>query len=208
MVREYDQQSLTSILQFVMRNYQDAKSTRWNSSAPVFQAFDKDLKVYFQNQLKEKYPFITRILPRSGSSGKWSDVPYCVFLSVRYNNTMTGTNASSGFYPAYLLSQDSSEVYLVYMLASNSKTERRLINQADVIRNEYEMPGYDWDYSKLKFGSDRHRYAVATIWYKTYPADNIPEESILLQDLFELLDFHENNGLHILDIIKTGANKC
>lgn len=134
---------------------------------------------------------------RTGASGRWAYTPYCAILSSPYNYSVTGFTPSRGIFPSYLLSVESSEIYLAYMIGVGTKTERNLKKIVSEVRFTYTIEGFCDKTEEMNLGKDIHNYALATIWFKKYTASDLPSNDILEEDLLRLIKFHESNGVKI-----------
>ena len=126
-----------------------------------------------------------------GLCGTWCNIMYIAILRANSNGKVI-TSASYGTYPCYLVSKDGKKLFLTYMLGTGTKSERHLINTSEAIIRKFPLPEFQIDKSCLDCINDWHRYKFGVIFYKKYDLDNIPNESILLEDLFLTIRYHNN----------------
>ena len=188
--------NLEKVFSFIFEHGSTSKKEKWSGASPLMRIFSNDFRSVIEsliNSSNDRY----RVICSTGSSGKWSHTPYCAILSAPYNATVNGFSPSRGIFPAYLLSIDSSEIYLAYMIGVGTKKERDLNNIASLVKSHYNVEGFKTETREMNLGNDIHNYAKATLWFKKYESSNLPPNSVLENDLLDLITFHESNGAKI-----------
>lgn len=194
--------NLKGIFRFIFDNGKNAKQTAWNGSQPLMRLFADNFHKCITDLTKQYSDNKYTVLCRTGSSGKWCNIPYCAILSDEINKGLYGCTPSKGIFPAYLVSVDCDEIYLVYMMGTGAKSERRLIKIVNEIKESLMCDSFSTDTETLNLGKDPYKYRYATIFYKRYTADNCLTEEELEQDLYKILKIHEENGTWINRIIQ------
>ncbi len=145
---------------------------------------------------------IDHVKSGSGSSGKWAFIPYCAFLSNRFNKSINGLSATVGFYPAFLLSDDCQELFLVYVIGSQAWSENSLKKLSSSLAAKFHLDGFTPNDGGFRLEHDTRFYSSATIMYKRYTLDGALDPEGILEDLERLCVHHAERGGKILDYIR------
>lgn len=185
----------------------DSKKLSWNKTRPLMIVLSVDLKNYTSSILKQNgLDYVVSC--KSGSSGKWSYVPYCAILSKQYNCYYGNVTPTRGIFPAYLINPECSIIYLTYLIGVGTKNDREINKIKDALKKEYTLPGFIDTNNDLNLDPDLHNYQLATIWHKTYNLENLPSSETILNDFIQLIMFHDENGFMINKIAQTVINSC
>ncbi len=153
----------------------------------------KDFKREISSRVHPKFADLK--VDASAGQGNWADVPWLSFLNPKITQT-----TSDGIYPAYLFGADGSGVYLTLMfgtevpqenLGKMEAQERFAVIAYFLLHKVVGLAGWSNAEINLKSSARRARsYESAKIAWKFYPADNLPNEEVLLGDLAEILDVY------------------
>lgn len=134
------------------------------------------------------------LIKSSAGAGNWANVPWLAIL----DPTITKTT-QAGIYPVYLFNADGSGVYLSLGFGStklidkfgskNAKTQANLLKES--LRKENpELKNWSDSISLHSTTALGKSYEWASAGAKFYPADKIPDDEKLFQDLNELLEIY------------------
>jgi 5-methylcytosine-specific restriction protein B len=190
--------SLQQGLESALRDYPSARQGPFTGTHPITAVFH-DLVQRLQSSVFVK-DFPTLRVRFSTGQGNWARVPWIAILDDR--NT---TTTQSGVYCVFLFREDGSGVYLTLaqgvtepqrrLGAAEGKAELRA--RARTVRTSLG-PLKDAGFSLTDdidlhtgpgLGSD---YEVSTIAYKLYERENVPDDSILSEDLSALIKSYEH----------------
>jgi len=130
----------------------------------------------------------------SPGAGNWASVPWLSILDKEVTHTTT-----SGFYPVFLFRADMSGVFLSLIQGTTSIRQhhgnREAARLMDSFNNEARSAVFElssWSPSiELKSNTALGRsYEPANIGAKFYPADALPDNSVIEADLLELLSIY------------------
>jgi len=161
-----------------------------------------DLAKFIRNECRKSIEQIVNdgdrfIVKGSAGQGTWARGPWIGIF-----DRLVTTGAQSGFYPVYLFREDMGGVYLSLNLAM---TEAKKLYKADAkealqarAANYRAMLGSDlrgFSAAKINLapstdGNDTAYYEKGNICAKFYPANEIPDEAVLLRDLSRMLDLY------------------
>ena len=122
-----------------------------------------------------------------GSSGNWADCPYVAIMYKKWKKR--------GVCVAYILSHNYNEVYLTLNQFVDKIEDRELqkrLTEVFTVLGE-DVHGFHRGNEGVDFGSTGRRpqkYKKATILYKKYERNNIPDESTLHNDLADLMKLY------------------
>ena len=138
------------------------------------------------------------MITASVGQGNWATVPWiCIF-----DKNIT-TSATRGIYIVYLLSKDTSTLYLTFnqgcteISSSHSKKETIKImrEKAAEITNAIDARGFRTD-EEINLGSDltllAEFYQKGTIFYKAYQKGAVPSEKELQADLLNMIQIYRD----------------
>ena len=141
------------------------------------------------------------IVTASTGKGNWNQVPWIAILDKEITTTPT-----EGVYIVYLISEETNRIYLTLNQGCEKKREafvdnkkRRTIElmreNASKIISELNPRGFNSD-EKIFLGQDlterAELYQKGTIFYKEYSKDTMPEESVLIKDLQDMLEVYKD----------------
>ena len=197
-------------IQRFMQEFPQAKAQAFgNNPFGDFIRSDLPEKIYETNLVdRKKY-----LIEASPGKGNWSTVPWiCIF-----DRSIT-TSARKEVYICYLLSKDSERLYLTFnqgcteIKETHSRREtieimhRKSEHVRSTISNRGFLSGSDIDLGEglTELGIF---YREGTIFYKRYDVTNIPEESVLRDDLSRMMQIyadyarslHPDNRLGVFD---------
>lgn len=184
----------------------DSKKLSWNKTRPLMIVLSVDMKNYVSSILRQnELDYVVSC--KSGSSGKWSYIPYCAILNKQYNSYYGNVTPTKGIFPAYLINSECSIIYLTYLIGVGTKNDRDIKHIKEALKKQYSIPGFIDTNDDLDLNPDLHNYRLATIWHKTYNLEDIPPAETILQDFMQLITFHDENGLKINQIAQTILNR-
>jgi len=137
------------------------------------------------------------LITASVGAGNWAMIPWiCIF-----DKSIT-TSATRGVYIVYLLSKDSKRLYLTFNQGcteiSNSHGKKETIQimreKADEIVGYTDAHGFAvGDNINLgeKLTSLGQFYERGTVYYKQYDVDAVPDETVLRQDLADMMAIYQ-----------------
>lgn len=194
--------SLSQIFDFIMKKGFESKLEKWNKKQPLMQLFRDNFKNAVSKIIIDNNLGNYEVTSRSGYCGRWTRVPFCVILNKKYNGILDKCYATKGMYPGYLVSEDCKEIYLVYMIGTSSKYDRTIIRTVKSIREIIDTKNYQTYTPVMSLGKDPHKYRLGTVFFKTYTEDNISDNSMLERDLIDFIEFHNEKGDKIYEIVK------
>jgi hypothetical protein len=174
---------------------------------------DNPLAVYIRNEfpdvirqvLQERVSdFIIRSSPGAGS---WADVPWLSILNPRITE-----NTFGGIYPVFLFCADGSGVYL--SLNQGTGTPKQILGarmakeQIDSVNAACReritgLKNWGLDRIDLKSSSPRSKsYEEANIQARFYPANGLPPDEKLREDLIFLVDIYKQSEQKISEIMR------
>lgn len=188
--------ALKQLMEEFMSSYPAARSGPFRGDHPVQQTLR-----HLVEQLGQSAPLTARpdvVVKGSVGLGNWAGVPWIAFLDKRVT-----TSTQSGVYPVLLFREDMSGVYLTvaqgtqlmkqqgrqFMLEELAKAAARV--QANVTDDLLARGFAGGNEIELGTGNLARDYEASTIVHKLYRADEIPEDSVLLQDLDAALDLSD-----------------
>ncbi|KAB2331289.1 MrcB family domain-containing protein [Bacillus mesophilum] len=129
------------------------------------------------------------VVTGSVGQGNWASVPWIAIM-----NRKITTSTQRGYYIVYLFSEDMESVYLTLaqgvtetskeeMLRINAQIRKSIPASSKVKKDEHIFLG---DSKKAR------DYALSTAVYIHYAADQLPEESVIISDLQEMIHIYEN----------------
>ncbi|OXT15822.1 restriction endonuclease [Bacillus sp. OG2] len=150
---------------------------------------------FVRNEVTEEInnlPFIDPseyIVTGSVGQGNWAAVPWIAIM-----NRKITVSTQRGYYIVYLLSEDMQNVYLTLAQGVTETSKEDMLRIKGQIRES--IPGT----SKVKVDDDislgeskkARDYALSTAAYIHYPAADMPEENIMINDLEEMIHIYEN----------------
>src|SRR5690554_1028896 len=185
--------SLKQALEYILENWNSANKESFTNHP---------LALFFRNQFHSKIRSEvdkhnnTWITKASVGAGNWANVPWLSILNPKITET-----TEDGIYPVYLFCADGSGVYLSLIQGVTQPTRQlgkaKAIQQAKgiknyILQNTQELSSWSPNQLDLKATTSLGKsYEAASIRAKFYPASNIPEDELLIQDLSNLLMIYE-----------------
>ncbi len=127
------------------------------------------------------------IAARSGSSGKWAKTPFICVIRGKPNGFNKQYSAENGVYPAYLFSDNCSEIYLSFMIGIGYKNEKELKLYVDQIRSDVGKTSFSYDTETMNVGDKGHLYRQATAFFRCYKKGDLITTEMLRNDLLEMI---------------------
>ena len=197
-------QQLTDILTYFLDNYIQGKKEKNGKDAAAWKAIrDSAPEKVYETGLVDAKKYLVK-----GSVGKgvWADVPW---LGV-FRKDIT-TSAQNGVYIVYLLSSDSSAIYLTFNQGVTNpiknvnpylkdvkdddlkKSKGKIIQEnVAIVRNKIDKRIFQSDDEiHLAEKGLGEQYEKGTIFYKKYVKGGLPSEEQLQKDLKEMLEIYE-----------------
>ena len=176
------------MVQFVqgLMNKYHTKGDRCSKNDPTYQFVTEESKDLI-NQAKIIDENEYKIDSGCGSSGNWASCPYVAIMYKKWGK--------KGVCVAYILSHNYNEVYLTLNQFVDGIEDRELqkrLTEVFTVLGE-DVHGFHRGNEGVDFGSTGRlpkKYKKATILYKKYEIDNIPDESTLCKDLANLMDLY------------------
>ncbi|MGG2028727.1 DUF3578 domain-containing protein [Gottfriedia sp. S16(2024)] len=150
---------------------------------------------FIRKEIPEEFyrlPFINTsqyVVTGSIGKGNWAFVPWVAIM----NQNITDST-QRGYYIVYLFSEDMKRVYLTLAqgVKETSKEEMRKIKAE--IRDSFSLSSKVRKDDNINLGSSKKArdYALSTAAYIAYNIENMPDESVLVSDLEEMVQIYEN----------------
>lgn len=199
--------SLRDIITEITATWADAKTEPF-AAHPTATLVRNTFAQYIRNHINTSYPSYT--VKASAGAGNWAEVAWLSIL-----NPQITDSTQSGIYPVYLFSADGSGVYLSLGFGTTDLKEKYGSQEAvekarelrEVIRNSNPDLG-SWD-SNINLHSNTplgQSYEWASAGAKYYESGNIPDESVLIRDLEELLKIYSQLDIPNSDIVNPNQN--
>lgn len=186
-------ESLTELFHFILENGNELKNGKCCLSNPLVNVISKDFPMKLDLILKDYYD--SYAIKASAGHGSWGKVMFVAVLDKILNRIFNGYSASNGVYPAYLVTSNCQEIYLVYMLGVGTKNDRQLTNEVKAI-SPFLTPGsFLVKQGSLDLGDTKARYSDAILLYKKYDLTSDLSEERLVADLKEMMALHYNQGI-------------
>jgi len=181
---------IQSNLEQILSQYVDARNNdEFGKSHTLWGSFESIQKELAGSTTLEHRP--TLEVKWSVGQGNWARVPWIAFLDSRETDT-----TQRGVYCVYLFRQDMTGVYLTYnqgvseLIQEHGRRDARdlMHTRAETLREDCSSlvtRGFSLD-DGIDLRTDRGlgaEYEHSTIAYKLYPADTIPADDDLLEDL-------------------------
>jgi len=184
--------SLKRLLLEISNGWVKAKGEQFTGH-PVATLLRRDLISTIKNKLDPKSNYL---LKASAGAGNWADVPWLSIL-----NPAITLSTQSGIYPVYLFRADGSGVYLSLGFGAHDLKKRYGTGLAKQKAKELRENIRNSD-PRLNSWDDRvdlrsstalgQSYEWASAGARFYPLENMPEDSVLVADLTELLEIYSN----------------
>ncbi len=177
---------LSENLQKFMKNWELAKSENMTQH-PIAHLLKEDIKTELEKLLIHNYPDL--LVEASIGQGRWADIPW---ISMR--NKSLATSMRKGIYPVLLFKSDGSGFYLSLNQGTEESSKIDIQNTINSILEK--IPDIKiWGVKNMDLNASSSRgksYEDANISAKYYSSDDMPNDSVLLADIEDLLKFYEN----------------
>jgi 5-methylcytosine-specific restriction protein A len=191
---------MKELMLYVLSNYNNSLNEPFKDH-PMASAVKESLPAAIEAVIidKERYK-----IEGSPGKGRWTFLPWVAIFDV-----LVTTSAQSGYYPVYLFREDMSGVYLSLNQGVTAVKADYKKEAAAVLKIRAE--DYRAKLGNLKSGftlEDIHTnssvdngklYDAGSIVAKYYPKENIPADSVLTQDILEILRLYDmlcyNDGI-------------
>ena len=184
--------SLKRLLSEISSGWKKAKNEQFTGH-PIATLLRQDLISIVKAQLDPQRKYLIKA---SAGAGNWADVPWLSIL-----NPVITESIQSGIYPVYLFRADGSGVYLSLGFGANGLKKQHGTVQAkqkakelrQKIRNsDPRLNSWDDEIDIRSSTALGQSYEWASAGAKFYPVENIPEDSVLITDLLELLEIYDD----------------
>lgn len=183
---------LKAILEEITSSWTTATNENFTNH-PLAQKFRNQFQTIIKDAIQAKYPNF--IVKASVGAGNWANVPWLSILDPEVTTT-----TQDGIYPVYLFKADGTGFYLS-LNQGTTKPERTLGREAAIdllvqrknriLSNVPGLAGWGLDTIQLNASTDLGKsYESPNISAKYYDALKIPDDDLLLRDLFAILDFY------------------
>ena len=190
-----DEYSIISSFQYFYDHGVEEKSKKWNSDSMLMRILNRYIKSALIEIIKELgFEGDYGIAARSGSSGKWAKTPYVCIIRGKPSAFTKQYSPDSGIYPAYLFSDNCSEIYLSFMIGIGSKNEKELKYCIDTLRKDIGTTPYNQETESMDVGDKHHLYKEATVFFTRYTKGEKLTESRLREDLKYFLAIQKELG--------------
>ena len=172
--------------------YSKSPGSKLSSRTPVFKFFRK-FQILLKN-VPSSLGFRNYVVRASVGVGKWATIPW-----IGLRNGLNTSNFQSGLFVVYVLSPDYKRFYLTLIQGVQDRTIFHLENSARNIRKKIIKPegfteGIDGALaSHSSINSLSYKYEKAIVYSKKYDLNNLPDESILRNDLKNALTAHQTS---------------
>lgn len=184
---------LQQLLQEITGNWVNAKTQAFTNH-PLANKFRNEFAAAVKAVVANVDPSF--VVKGSVGAGNWANVPWLSVLDLELTKT-----TQDGIYPVYLFRADGEGVYLSLNQGTTEPGKQlgkqratlRAREFADVVRTKLADVG-SWGAQEIDLKASTElgkSYEVPNIIAKYYPADSIPADETLKQDLIEMLGFYE-----------------
>lgn len=186
--------SLQRSLSLILQKYGAARNGPFGGQSAVWDAFEDAVETLYGFEPVQRFPKLD--VSRSVGKGKWARVPHLTILDTRVTTT-----PKRGIFCAFLFREDMSGVYLALSQGvdteqSNGTTRRDWLrrNNQQIREAVGQLAGHfhlDDDIDLRATGGYAKRYQQAVAAYRFYPAEAIPPDEEIRQDLDRLLNAYQ-----------------
>ena len=179
--------SMREFIEKIMNEYVHAKSEQITGH-PLGTYFRNDIpRALYDTGIVDSNRYL---ITGSVGQGNWADVPWIgIFLKE------ITTTATQGVYIAYLLSKDANKVYLTFIQGSTNKKLQELQDNARDIKGRIQDRGFSSN-GNIDLGNNLSKtakgYIPATIYYKVYNRESLPNEEEIRDDLKKMVDIYQD----------------
>jgi MrcB-like, N-terminal domain/AAA domain (dynein-related subfamily) len=150
---------------------------------------------FVRNEVTEEInnlPFIDPseyVVTGSIGQGNWASVPWIAIM-----NRQITVSTQRGYYIVYLFSEDMQSVYLTIAQGVTETSKEDMLRIKGQIRESIPATSKVKVDDNISLGESKKAkdYALSTAVYIHYSADYMPEETIIISDLQEMIHIYEN----------------
>ncbi|MCL1077046.1 DUF3578 domain-containing protein [Parashewanella spongiae] len=182
--------SLKRLLSEIEGGWVKAKNEKFTGH-PIATLLRKDLILAIKSKLDLQSNYLIKA---SAGAGNWADVPWLSIL-----NPAITESTQSGVYPVYLFCSDGSGVYLSLGFGTTDLKKQHGAAQArfkakelrsNIRNSDLRLNRWDEKIDLRSTTSLGRSYEWASAGAKFYPLENMPDDSVLISDLTELLEIY------------------
>lgn len=184
--------SLHATLNEVLNSYLEARNQRFSGDARAYQVLTSHIPEAIAATGRvslDKYKIVG-----SAGQGNWAAVPWVAIMDRQVTES-----TQSGFYVVYLFDSEMQAVYLALMVGVTELLSQfpgraglKLLRQeANAFRLDLDLKEFQWENPQLGQGRLARQYEAGIIAYKKYEKGQVPEDSILRDDLKNMLDLYQ-----------------
>ncbi|POR00268.1 hypothetical protein AU468_09770 [Alkalispirochaeta sphaeroplastigenens] len=187
--------NLQQLLQEITGQWESAKNQPFTNH-PLANKFRNEFVAAVKEIVSEVKPEFK--INGSVGAGNWANVPWLSILDPDVTKT-----TQDGLYPVYLFKSDGSGVYLSLnqgtTIPAKKLGKRKAVQRARYFSEEARekiKTSNSWsrgDINLLAKTPLGKSYEAPNIFSKYYPCENIPDHSVLKDDIFEILNIYENS---------------
>ena len=177
-----------TLLEKVLREYGSAQAQRFSGQQSIVAVVQREIPGLLQRLLEideSQYK-----LQGSAGQGNWASVPWVAIMDRDVTES-----TRSGYYVVYAFSSDMQRVYLSLMLGVTERTEQRSVHEGFTLlqeetasfREKIGVVEEGWIAPDLGTANLARKYAAGTVTYVQYDKGLVPNDSVLLADLREMI---------------------
>lgn len=125
----------------------------------------------------------------SVGQGNWASVPWIAIM-----NRKITVSTQRGYYIVYLFSEDMQNVYLTLAQGVTETSKEEMLRIKSQIRESISSSSKVKIDDHIRLGESKKArdYALSTAAYIHYAADHMPVETVIVNDLQEMIHIYEN----------------
>ncbi|WP_404321915.1 DUF3578 domain-containing protein [Cytobacillus firmus] len=125
----------------------------------------------------------------SVGQGNWASVPWIAIM-----NRKITVSTQRGYYIVYLFSEDMQSVYLTLAQGVTETSKEEMLRIKAQIRESIPPTSKVKKDDQIRLGESKKArdYALSAAAYIHYAADHMPEETVIVNDLQEMVHIYEN----------------
>ncbi len=129
------------------------------------------------------------VVTGSVGQGNWASVPWIAIM-----NRKITVSTQRGYYIVYLFSEDMQSVYLTLAQGVTETSKEEMLRIKAKIRESIPSSSKVKIDDHISLGESKKArdYALSTAAYIHYAADHMPEETVIVNDLQEMIHIYEN----------------
>lgn len=174
--------SIKEKLEIILNRYKKARDNEAFANNPLGDELRNYTPEVIRNilSLNEKFSETEPVSSGSIGQGNWANVPW---IGIDFGEE------SKLLHLGYLFDDKGEAVYLTLMLIVNKLKKNELIKKVSDIRETINHDNFkiDGEINLTNSGIGK-KYEYGTVMYKKYLKENIPEDEVLIKDIFDLFD--------------------